>query len=553
MPNLPGGGGNRPNLPGGGGDRPNFPGGVGNRPNFPDGGGNRPNFPGGGDRPIIGGGGDRPNLPNRPGGGGDRPIIGGGNNRPIIGGGNDRPVIGSGNNRPVIGSGNTTNNLINNNQNNIAWNNDRVNVNRPGWGWGGGSWGGGWGGGANRWAGSWYNNYVPPRYHGWYHGSWSNPWASAWYVPLAYGATSWALNGLSGWTSGYYDTSYVNPYYVAPVEAAPVYDYGQPIVVQTYAPQYVSANGGEAAPDQAQGQDQPPPPSPGQQQAYGLFDQARAAFASNDDGQAIDLIEQALRLSPGDPVMHEFRALCLFALGDYTNAAAVLNALLAVAPGWDWTTMSSLYGNASTYTDQLRNLESYCKQHPDDPASHFVLAYHYLILGHDDQAAAALRVVTARQPEDAVSARMLQALTDASQPPAAATGSPGAAAPASPPAEAPSRATGEAGSAAPAADEPTTDLVGRWKAEPSDRVGFALTIGEDGTYSWVVSPTGAPPTSISGAYGVDGDTLILKNEEQGDLVGQAVSGGPDRFTLRLVGAPPGDPGLTFDRVADGAP
>ena len=349
----------------------------------------------------------------------------------------------------------------------------------------------------------------------------------------------------------------MNPYYAAPVGAAPVYDYAQPIVVQTYAPQYVSADGGEAAPDQGQGQDQPPPPSPEQQQAYQLFDQARGAFASNDNGQALDLIEQALRLTPGDPVMHEFRALCLFALGDYPNAAAVLNALLAVAPGWDWTTMSSLYGNTSIYTDQLRNLESYCKQHPDDPASHFVLAYHYLILGHDDQAADALRVVTTQQPKDEVASRMLQALTASSQPPAEApaqaSDAPGEEAPPSPPAGAPAPAAGDDGPAAPEDAGPTTDLVGRWKAEPSDQVGFELTIGEDGSYSWVVSPMGGQPTSISGSYGVDGDTLILKNEEQGDLVGQAVSGGPDRFTLRLVGAPPGDPGLTFDRVADGAP
>jgi hypothetical protein len=369
------------------------------------------------------------------------------------------------------------------------------------------------------------------------------------YVPLAFGATSWGLNSLSGWTSGYYDTAYVNPYYVAPVDVAPVYDYAQPIVVQTYAPQYVSTDGGD--PNAAPAQDQPPPPSPEEQQAYALFDQARSAFAGNDNAGALNLIEQALRLTPGDPVMHEFRALCLFALGDYRDAAAVLNALLAVAPGWDWTTMSSLYGNVSYYTDQLRNLEGYAKQHPDDPASHFVLAYHYLILGHDEQAAAALRVVTAQQPEDAVAGKFLRALTASSQPPADSPAPP--AAPSRAPAGAPAATNPEPDADAQADAGPTTDLVGRWQARPSDRVGFELTIGEDGTYSWVVSPEGGESTSISGAYGIDGDTLILQNEEQGDLVGQAVSGGPDRFTLRPIGAPPDDPGLTFDRVADGAP
>ena len=32
--------------------------------------------------------------------------------------------------------------------------------------------------------------------------------------------------------------------------------------------------------------------------------------------------------------MHEVKALCMFATGDYTAAAAVLNNLLAVAPAW---------------------------------------------------------------------------------------------------------------------------------------------------------------------------------------------------------------------------
>jgi tetratricopeptide (TPR) repeat protein len=218
------------------------------------------------------------------------------------------------------------------------------------------------------------------------------------------------LNSLASWTSGYYSAAYLNPYYATPVATVPVYDYSQPIVVQTY----VTADPGQAPADAAAAE---PALTPEQQQAYQLFDQARAAFANNDNGRALSLIEEALRLTPGDPIMHEFRALCLFALGDYRNAAAVLNALLAVAPGWDWTTMSSLYGNTTYYTDQLRNLESYCRQNPTDPASHFVLAYHYLILGHDESAVRALEVVTTQQPEDVVASRMLEALTGPPEPP----------------------------------------------------------------------------------------------------------------------------------------
>ena len=90
----------------------------------------------------------------------------------------------------------------------------------------------GGGPGYGRWNDHWYNHHVPPHYRGWYHGCWSGNWGNYWYAPIVAGATAWGLNALlPAW--GYaYGTTYVNPYYVAP--AAPVYDYSQPIVINTY-------------------------------------------------------------------------------------------------------------------------------------------------------------------------------------------------------------------------------------------------------------------------------------------------------------------------------
>ena len=68
----------------------------------------------------------------------------------------------------------------------------------------------------------------------------------------------------------------------------------------------------------------------------------------------------ALAKVPNDSDIHEFRALCLFALGRYDEAAATLYAVLSVGPGWDWTTLIGLYPDVSVYTAQLRALESYC-------------------------------------------------------------------------------------------------------------------------------------------------------------------------------------------------
>jgi tetratricopeptide (TPR) repeat protein len=475
---LPAPGGERPGI----GQRP----GVGERPGIGERPGNGPNRPGPGDGPIIGSG-------NRPGGG----------NRPIVGGGNN---IG---NRPVIGGGN---NIVNR----PGGNNNFVNVNRPGWGLGDSG-----RPGYGNWGDHWYGHHVPPHYHGWYHGCWSGNWGRYWYAPVVAGATAWGLSAvLPSW--GYaYGYTYSNPYYVA--SAAPVYDYSQPIVVNTFnTPADVSAEStAEAA---------PAPESPQTVEAYQFFDQSLAAFKKGDYQGALQFDRQALRKSPQDPVMHEVSALCMFALGDYTGAGAVLNNLLAVAPGMDWTTLSGLYGDADAYTTQLRSLEAFCKQKPDDAAAHFVLAYHYLVAGHGDAAAEQLKQVVAAQPGDQVAKRMLDALA----PPAAEVAA-DAATPAPP-----------AGSQ-PAPAGPSTDLVGSWRAERNGDT-FELAIDENSQFTWKATPKGKPTVTLTGTMATAGDAILLQSKDQGTMAAQVASGGADQFQFIAAGSPPDDKGLSFQRV-----
>jgi len=464
------------------------------------------NRPGIGDRPIIG---DRPGI-------GDRPIIGGGNN---IGN-----KIGIGNN---IGSGNVGNWIGND------FNFNFNNFNRPGWGYGG-NW-------HNHWGDHWYNHHVNYHHHGWYHGCWSGHWGNNWYVPVAVGATYWGLTALTRtWGYGYY-YGYVNPYYVAPtvVATAPAYDYSQPIIINNYiesGDQTVAADGQAAAPA---GQAPPPAQTFDQQAGYALLDQGRDAFKRQDYKRALQCAEQAVQKVPNDPVVHEFGALCLFALGDYQRSAGVLNALLAVAPGMDWTTLISLYSSADEYTAQLRALEAHVKSNPNDTAALFVLAYHYLVCGHADSALKSLQRVVEAQPDDQVAKRMYEALKGPEQAPAPPPGE-------SPPAAKPDV---EPKPEAVAADEPapTTDLVGRWQAK-RDGNTFDLAIGEQGEFTWKSTPQGQEPTAISGQYAVTGNVLAMESAEQGTMAGRVTSGGPDQFQFVIAGGPPGDPGLTFQRV-----
>ena len=126
---------------------------------------------------------------------------------------------------------------------------------------------------------------------------------------------------------------------------------------------------------------------------------------------ALQQTDDALAKLPNDTTLHEFRALCLFALGRYDEAAATLYAVLSVGPGWDWTTLIGLYPSVDVYTAQLRALEDYCDgQPPTRPPARFVLAYHYLTQGHTEAAVGMLKQVVALKPGDTLSAKLLRQL-----------------------------------------------------------------------------------------------------------------------------------------------
>jgi hypothetical protein len=367
-PNRPAGGGNRPSRP----DRPDL--GVGSRPPT---GGNRPNIPdrppiGGDNRPPTGGGNrpDRPGIggsrPDRPGAGGNRPGL---PDRPGIGGGNrpnrpNWPGIGSG--RPPVTDGGSIFNRPNRPSNRpvrprdrpIIINNRPININiiRPG-------------------SRPWFDYH----FHPWHRGYWG------WWQPAG-----WYLGGASaGWMLAPRGPTFVfnNPFFD---QSTVVFNYSQPLP----APPADKVEDSFEAADSA----------------VETFDLAREAFARGDPGAALDLVDSAIKELPTDATLHEFRGLCLFALKDYRRAAETLYAVLAAGPGWDWETMHALYADVATYTEQLRALEAYQRAHPTSPEASFVLAYHYLVLGHLDAGIKQLENVVKLLPESQLASELLAAL-----------------------------------------------------------------------------------------------------------------------------------------------
>ena len=181
---------------------------------------------------------------------------------------------------------------------------------------------------------------------------------------------------------------YNNVYYGDNSVVAAPYDYSQPIDT-------VSAPAAEAVADPA----------------MALFDAGRQSFHDGDYAGALQKTDQALSTLPNDTTLHEFRALCLFALGRYDEAAATLYAVLSVGPGWDWTTLISLYPNVDVYTTQLRALENYLQSPPaGGECPRFVLAYHYLTEGFTDAAVRMLKQVATLKPADTLTAKLLKQL-----------------------------------------------------------------------------------------------------------------------------------------------
>jgi tetratricopeptide (TPR) repeat protein len=343
----------------------------------------------------------RPDRPDRP----DRANII--NNRPIDITNRQTNIV----NRPNLNVGNRSiNTNINNvnrwNQYNRVGNNTRPAWNRPA------NWNRPWYG--NRpawyWGRPWYNNHW-----GWHHGYWNY-----WTAPPAL----WFGGGAAaGWLLSPGDTFvYSNPYYVVPqsttIVVPPALDYSVAIPVPTAdqaalayppPPDEEALDAGDPLPTTA-------PPAPETEDddvtaANAKFDAARVAFKEGDYARAQRLVEEAIERLPSDATLHEFRALTLFAQQRYRDAAAALYAVMAAGPGWDWQTLSALYPDTATYTRQLRALEEYLRKHPDDGAAHFVLAYHYLVLGSKDEAVKQLEKAVRAEPQDKLSAALLKALT----------------------------------------------------------------------------------------------------------------------------------------------
>jgi tetratricopeptide (TPR) repeat protein len=366
---------------------------------------------------------------------------------------------------------------------------------------------------------------------------------------------TWGVSSIGDWGLGsvastWLASNYSNPYYTSAVSAQPaastiVYDYSQPINVTAAPPNPTAADSSEQ-----------------------VFSAARDTFNAGDYQRALDLVDQVVKDTPNAPVVHEFRALCLFALKRYDEAATVAYAVLSAGPCWNWATLVGLYPDVETYTSQLRALEAAVKGNTNSTPARFLLAYHYLVEGNNDAAGAEFASVVKLEPKDQLSASFAKALAKVKEPkPTPATGTapalasaPGAASAPPPSAPGASAASSPAPAAGAPASSPATqpaeakepppppaELTGSWKAAPSADMSITLAIQNNGEFQWDVANKGQRSGSLTGRAFYVNDVLSLTQEEGPPLAGKVESKDASKFVFRLMGGGANAPALTFTR------
>jgi len=371
----------------------------------------------------------------------------------------------------------------------------------------------------DRWQNGWQNRHY--HHHNWHHGHWHGnywrpgSWGSYWWnnypVMTAFGLTTWAVNRV-GWAFGYYP--YSNPYYGGGTTVVDnsTYDYSQPIIMMP-GEETLAGDPADTTPPEVS------------EESLDDFDKARQEFYSGAYDAALNAVNDAIKEMPTDAVLHEFRALTLFALGKYQDSAATLYPVLSVGPGWDWTTMIGLYPGVDEYTGQLRALESYRNENPDDSAAHFVLSYQYLTAGHSDAAKAELEQVLRINPQDQLSAQLLVNLD------------PDAELPEPPKITEPPK---------PSSTIEESQLYGSWEADRDDST-FGMELKENGDFAWTYSQNGQSQ-EVTGVWEVDDDGVIaMEMNDEGTMLAQLDLKSDGKLDFYMLGDTQGTPPLHFQQ------
>ena len=305
---------------------------------------------------------------------------------------------------------------------------------------------------------------------------------------------------------------------------------------------------------------------------------AREAFLARDYDGAMSIVTNALQEMPNNANAHQLRSLIFFAKGEFREAAGAAHVALTSGRGWNWTTLKGFYQSADEYTAQLRGLENSVKGTPNDAASRFLLAYHYMMMGHAEPAMIQLQAVVSLQPKDELAAGLLKMVSAKLGNGNPVAGPAGQDAPTSPngpsirrqPSAPVESAPMPGGLGALGSDfdaeqpvesieqpaetvEPTQPVVmnqvGVFKAAPAEGIEIRLELRADGSFLWSVDAKGKK-TEFSGTFTVENNALTLVRKDDGQkLSGSLTAMTQNGFNFKMAGTDAKDTGLNFTRTA----
>jgi tetratricopeptide (TPR) repeat protein len=156
---------------------------------------------------------------------------------------------------------------------------------------------------------------------------------------------------------------------------------------------------------------QPAAPYVATADGLGYLRQAEDAFRAERYDDAIRLLQHALVEMPREPVLYELMSQAYFAVGDYREAAVVLQHGMSLTTSDQWGTLVknyTRYYRGNTYVHQMNQLVAYVKEQPDQPYAWFLRGYHYGFLGYEEAARRDLAKAVALESRDELARALLQ-------------------------------------------------------------------------------------------------------------------------------------------------
>jgi len=94
--------------------------------------------------------------------------------------------------------------------------------------------------------------------------------------------------------------------------------------------------------------------------------------------------------------------------------------------------------------------------------------------------------------------------------------------------------------------DPLTKQVKSWLFDSDG--GYGESYWTHDGHHWIVKATAVRKDgTFDGKYELAGTTLVLEYSNRGTIVGRVDAEGKDRFSFKMVGGPPNDPGLNFSK------